>query len=289
MSFDIEFDLIRLGCAFFAGVLFSISGSFTQLVSENDLASPSTFGFDALAILFLMINYLIVSFGISNEYILFFSLIFCVFFLFLLKNIKLLRKIKTKELILIGLAFNLLVGSIFSVIQFLFIALNFQFPTDLWFGGFRFAQSHHFITLAISSIVLYSFILKERKYLALMSISKKLAGSVSLRSKSMGLLMIMLSLMITVLLVSYFGVFSFVALIFPHILRQIPFFKSSFRREIIYGPVLGGVLLMLLDLFSLSFVVLGAEVPTGMLSSIAGSFIFIFLLIKSQYKGFAKY
>jgi iron complex transport system permease protein len=291
LNFSFEFDLLRFLCAFLCGALFSLTGSFTQLVSENDLASPSTFGFDAFAVLILMGALLADSFGYTNLFL----AVTCIFFIvvgFILKQgdfLKRLEAIPIKNVILIGLGFNLLIGAVFSIIQFLLIALNFQFPANIWFGGFRFVQTHSLIMLSFFILLTYIFIYKKKSTLLLMSVGKKFSQAQGAQPQKVSLILILLSLIITVYIVFEFGVFSFLALIFPHMLRQLSFFKSSFEREILYGPVVMGSFLAVLDLLTLSLTFLGAEIPVGMLSSIVGSLVFMILLIKSNIKDFAKY
>jgi ABC-type Fe3+-siderophore transport system permease subunit len=60
------------------------------------------------------------------------------------------------------------------------------------------------------------------------------------------------------------------------------------RAELSYGSLLGGVMLALLDSLSLNFPFYGAELPVGMISSVLGSFVLIFLLSRNYFKSLQK-
>ncbi len=120
----------RLVCAFLSAVIISQTGSLTQLTSRNMLASPSTLGVDGLSVVWLLIVYSLSLFfhfelsPVSTFMIgLPFFLIIGVFFSNLIPS-----STKMEKLIFVGLTFNLLIGAIFSLCQFLFQALNLPFP-----------------------------------------------------------------------------------------------------------------------------------------------------------------
>ncbi len=54
-----DYFLVRMMCSFMVGVLLSQAGSLVQLGTRNILASPSTLGFDGLAVLWLLIFHLV--------------------------------------------------------------------------------------------------------------------------------------------------------------------------------------------------------------------------------------
>ena len=111
-----DYLIIRMGCSFLTGAIISQTGSFIQISTRNILASPSTLGFDGLAVLWCLIFHsLAVLFFPQSSIIL--SLIIG-FPFFLLLGLYFSRFIKGREkferIILLGLTFNLVVGAIFS-------------------------------------------------------------------------------------------------------------------------------------------------------------------------------
>ena len=287
-----ELEWMRVLLAFFCGYFLALSGSLTQIVSQNNLASPSTLGFDGLAV----ITTLLAQFGISAagisipiehlSFCIFIGIFSVIFFLSYRKKIDTNQKVfassNIQVVILLGLGFNLLVGAVFSVVQFLFMAMNMDFPTGIWFGNFRYYDIWFLVIFTgifvVSHIVKYSL----GKHLRVMSIGSEFALGMGVKVQDVQKLSFLLSLFLTGTVISYFGVFSFLGLIFPHILRSLPIFKYNMKNEIYYGPYLSGVFLSVLDILCFEFDIYGAELPVGMVSSVLGALLLILLLVKSK-------
>lgn len=288
MEFDfLSIEPLRLFIAFFVGYFLTVSGSLSQIVTNNKLASSSTLGFDGVGVLVVLVAQFCLTFykvDIALEHLSF--LIFFVFFVacsYVVYNAKKndfqfdIRK-KMQSIILMGLGFNLFVGGLFSVIQFLFLSINYEFPTGLWFGNFKFYTESTVIVYLFSFFVTLFFINRLSKKLAFLSLGNDFAKGLDLDIEGLVRSALLLSLFLTGLIISYFGVFSFVGLIFPHILRMFKFFKYSIRNELVFGPIFSGAVLSGIDLICYHFTFFGAEVPVGMVCSVVGSFVLLLLL-----------
>lgn len=282
-----EYEIYRGLFAFLCGHFLCLSGSLTQITANNHLASPSTLGFDGLGALAVIV-----------AQVFFFSILpgalepkaFIVFLIFMVLGSVVLRKfIKGKGLgldvgflILLGLAFNLFVGAIFSIVQFLFMALNFEFPTGLWFGGFRFFETWWLWPFMVAFVIAILVVKRNAGRLRLMSLGSDLALGRGVDVKRAQLESLILSLALTGLVISFFGVFSFLGLIFPHVLRSFSRYRSNMRTELYEGPILAGVGLFALDAICLRLTYRGAEFPAGMVSSVGGAMLLIALLLRSR-------
>jgi ABC-type Fe3+-siderophore transport system permease subunit len=80
----------------------------------------------------------------------------------------------------------------------------------------------------------------------------------------------------THLVVSQFGVFSFMGLILPPLLRNLSKSKN-FQFEITWGACLSGLIFAVLDLGCYFITFDGAEFPVGLFSSLIGSFVLLIL------------
>lgn len=286
----IEIDLMRALFAFFCGYFLTLSGSLTQTVANNSLASPSTLGFDALAALCVILaqgSIVLLKIPAPLEYLSF--AVFAAFFLFIAamfsrNNFSSARvfSLDVKYLILLGLAFNLFVGAVFAVIQFMFMALNYDFPSGLWFGNFRFYHEGSLILFSLFFIAVQFGIAKFGSSLRLLSLGEDMALGLGVDVKKTQKVCLLASLFMTGLVISFFGVFSFLSLIIPHMLRSFSVFKRNMKNELMLGAPLGGAVLAVLDYLCFRFDYLGAELPAGMVSSVAGAFLLIVLLWKSQ-------
>lgn len=286
--FDV--DWLRFICAFITGCLITQSGSFIQGVTQNPLASPATLGFQAIIVLLiLIINSLGISFKLEYLSVLVGLIIFGFTFVAFGKRKD--QKIYSNQIsqsiekyILLGLGINLLVGAVFAIWHFFFMAMNREFPSQIWFGHFRYVDQMTTIILMVSFIGLNVFQFRYIKKLQLLSLGDDffigLGEDIGLVQKRV----IQIVYLQTLIIVSMFGVFSFAALIIPLILRKFVFFASSTFREVIYGGLIGGAFFSLLDVFCYNVIFYGAELPVGMLSSTIGAIVMVLLLIRQNLK-----
>lgn len=285
-------DIVRFITSFIGGAFLTMAGSITQLIGGNVLASPSTLGMNALAVVFVMLSYFIP--GLSDflggpewcSLILFH--IGMMIFLFLLKDDR--KKIMTEiwsgegmaKVLIFGLAFNLFIGAIFSIIQFLFMAYNLDFPSGLWFGSFKQVRMDFLYFLIPLFVFCFILLKKMSLHLSLLNFGSEFAYGLNINALRIQKKAFILALYLSGVVISFFGVFSFLGLVFPHLLRQVSFFKNNMENELLFGPVICGLFLAVLDQLTYVFLIEGAEVPVGMLSGIIGTFFLMAHLVKSR-------
>jgi iron complex transport system permease protein len=280
-----EIDIVRLLIAFLCGYFLTVSGSLAQIVTNNKLASSSTLGFDGVGVLVILLAQFFITFlgfryPIEHLSFFFFLILFMPICLISLKTFK--QNLNLSKIILIGLGFNLFVGGIFSIIQFLFLAINFEFPTGIWFGNFKFYDDNVLWLFSSIFIIVFALVKKLSANLAILSLGSSFAEGLGIRTAKISKIALLLSFFLTGLVVSYFGVFSFIGLIFPHILRSFNFFKFDMKRELIIGPLCTGAVLSGLDFVCFQVPFYGAEIPVGMVCSVVGSFVLLLLLTKKS-------
>jgi len=286
----IDFEITRLVLAFICGYFLTISGSLSQLVSNNSLASPSTLGMDGAAVLLVLLSQLLVLTNLELPALEWFNLIFVIIASFVLYFVLQGRKQKNiftsgmdiKRVILFGLAFNLFIGAIFSIIQFLFMALNFDFPSGLWFGSIKQYEVTYLWPFGVSFCVTFLLVLKISPKISLLNLGNEFATGLGINVFRVQIISLMVAFFLNALVISFFGVFSFLGLIFPHILRSFKVFNKSMSKELLYGPLLCATIFAIIDLLCFNFVLYGAELPVGMVSSVIGAFFLIFLVLRSK-------
>ena len=275
-----DYLIIRLFSSFFVGVLLSQSGSLIQLGTRNILSSPSTLGFDGLAVLWLLIFhsvslYLNLSYPVEWTFLLGMPLFILLGLLFpqFLKG-----KLKFERIILLGITFNLFVGAIFSLWQFLFMAFNLPFPVELWFGHFRFASSVSLgILLGTELLVLVGMRFFYRD-LKMFSIGPIMGLNWGLNEKRLFQFIFIVVAVSTLVVVNLFGAFSFLGLVFPLLARKMWFQKRDLAGEFFIGPVFNGFCLMVVDALCYFNPILGAEVPVGLIVTGIGAVSLILIL-----------
>ncbi len=282
MTFALPME--RFICAFFVGALLSLAGSLSQWATESELASPSTLGLDALAVLIVLIGQILawtifpdlnLSFVSGGIGLLCSVLIYYLPWQKLIKSR--LRLNFNRSLILMGLSLNLCIGSVFALMHFLSMSFGLDFPNDLWFGQIHTPNSTEIQMIILYLILIFILVYRLRAKLKIFPIGNNLIRTLGIDLMPLYRSILVVIFLATNLVVSQFGVFSFMGLIFPPIWRALPWFKNQIKAEIIWGPVFGGVLFGLLDLACYNFTFDGAEVPVGLLSSLIGSMALLYL------------
>ncbi len=280
-----DYLVMRSLCSFFCGTILSQTGSLIQLSTRNVLASPSTLGFDGIAVMWVLVFHSLSLYfntetlGISS--LLFTGLIPFIFLgLFFSKLIK--GKEKFERLILFGLTFNLLVGTVFYLWQFLFLAFNLPFPVELWFGHFRFVSFPSLAYLILAEAFLLLGLYIKKKDLLLFSLGPGISRHWQLNERSLFQFVFVAVVLGTFIVISLFGAFSFLGLIFPTIARRLWFRRWGLQGEILLGSVLNGIALMGVDLLCYFNPIFGAEIPVGLIVTAVGALSLILLLWKSH-------
>lgn len=280
-----DYFIIRMICSLLVGILLSQAGSLIQLGTRNILSSPSTLGFDGLSILWLLIFhsvslFLNLNYPIEWTFLLGIPLFVLLGFQFpkFLKG-----KSKFEKIILLGITFNLFVGAIFSLWQFLFMAYNLPFPVELWFGHFRFASSASLLILVMIEVCVLLGMKYFWKDLKMFSIGPMMSVNWGLDEKRLFKFIFVAVALITLIVINLFGAFTFLGLIFPIIARKLWFKKFDLAGEFIYGSLLSGFALMLIDSLCYYFPIYGAEVPVGLLVTGIGA-VSLISILWSNYK-----
>lgn len=279
-----ELDFLRIVFAFICGHAICLSGSLTQIVTSNSLASPSTLGFDGLVVLVLLVAHFFTTFVFEfslgfTSYAFFLSLILIGAAFTKLRPLNQ-GQLKMNQVILMGLGFNLLIGAVFAVVQFLFMAMNYQFPSGLWFGNFRAAGIEILWVLAPTLGIALAGSWSLAKSLGLINVDTTIAQSLGVDVGRTQKKALVLALFLTGSTICFFGVFSFLGLILPHLMRNISWFRGKIRNELLYAPIVAGTLLSILDQLCYNFTFYGAELPVGMVSSVLGSLLLVLIVMK---------
>lgn len=281
-----DYLILRLLSSFLVGVLLSQSGSLIQLSTRNILSSPSTLGFDGLAVLWLLLFHSLALYFNLNNSLDWTFLIGIPLFTFLggLFPYFLAGKTKFERIILLGLTFNLLVGAIFSLWQFLFMAFNLPFPIELWFGHFRFTSELSLFILIITEILILFGLKLFSSDLKLFSLGPMISSNWGLDEKKIFRFIFVVVAVSTLVVINLFGAFSFLGLIFPIIARKMWFRKKDLQGELIFGALFNGLSLMTIDFLCYMNPVHGAEVPVGLLVTAIGAVSLIVILWTSSKK-----
>ncbi|MEO6347168.1 MAG: iron ABC transporter permease [Aquaticitalea sp.] len=136
------------------------------------------------------------------------------------------------------------------------------------------------LVVGISTSVCVLLALRYAKQLNALMIGEEEAQFLGVDIKKLKWKVLGINVVMVAVATAFVGVISFVGLIVPHLLRILK--GSDNRFLIINSAVLGGLLLCVADLLS-RMLLRPAELPIGIVTSIVGVPIFIFLLKKKNY------
>lgn len=277
-----EFDIARLLSALAAGALLSFAGSLVQLTSRNELASPSTLGMDGAAVLMVMLAYGLEGLGLSlgnladTSFLL--GYVLSLLLWLIIKKTKWRSTGDFRVILLLGLSVNLFVGSLFAVMQFMAMAFNREFPEQLWFGRL---QTLSALGWGISILVwgpLVGFVFYYRRSWKALLLGVGQCRGLGIPVDKMIRGSLLLAFISTLWVVTQFGVFSFLGLLAPLLLRQLPRYRGVPWREMTDGALVAGVFFAALDHACFNVTFHGAEIPVGLPSALFGAAALVGLL-----------
>ena len=281
--------LPRILSAILAGAALSLSGTIMQIILRNPLGSPFTLGVSQAAA--FGAAFAIVIFGAAGTqnseslisakalpYTITFSAflwsMICTGLVLMIAG----RKGAGPEImVLAGIA----AGSLFSAgtTAFQYVADDVELSSIIFwtFGDIgRSSWPEFLILLLIFVPSLMFFIYNLWAYAALESGDEN-AKSMGVRVGILRMLSMTVASLLTAVTVSFFGIIAFVGLVVPHITRRIIAVEE--RQVILISAITGALFLLLADTLS-RIIISPVILPVGIITSIVGAPLFIYLLLK---------
>jgi len=283
MTWDWEFT--RLLWAMIAGMVLAHTGSLVQLTSRNEMASPSTLGMDGLAVAVVLMLY-----GVQTTFSLSFTLeelglaaviVIGVLLRFLPARLVPYQGTRGQDfrfMLLLGLSINLLVGTAFAVMQFLAMAFDREFPDQLWFGRIETLGPGQMFGSFIVMLALMLVGYRHRLQWKALLLGTGWCHGLGIPIQKIAKDALWIAFVGNLWVITQFGAFSFLGLLFPVLLRQMPRYQGHPWRELTEGAIVSGILFALLDHACFNFTFHGAEIPVGLPASLLGSAILVILL-----------
>jgi iron complex transport system permease protein len=282
--------LVRILGALLAGAGLAVAGVVMQCILRNPLASPFTLGISSaaafgasFAIIFLGAGSSMTSIvSINNPYV----TTICAFLFSLLATgaILLLTKVtrvSAETMILAGVAISVMFSAGLSFMQY--IATDSQLGNIVaWtFGDLGKAtwSWNALIILVFLPVALY-FFYKRWDYNAL-DAGEDTAKGLGVNTERERIVGMILTSVLSAFIVSFFGIIAFIGLLGPHIARMI--IGSDHRYLIPLSIILGAIILIIADGVG-QVILYPSVIPVGIITSMLGGPLFIYLLIRSYRK-----
>jgi len=293
----VNLRLPRIIAALLSGMALSVSGVVMQSILRNPLGSPFTLGISNAAAFGAAFAVILLGAGntysnssdsvlITNPYLITISaFLWSLSASFLILLVARKRGATPENMILTGIIASALFTALTSGLQYIaddiqLAAIVFWTFGDLSKGGWK----ELLIQASVIFPALAYFFYNRWNYNALDSGDEAAHGLganlYDLRLKGM-----VLTSLVTAAVVSFYGIIAFVGLVVPHIVRRI---IGSNERFLIPGAALTGAAFLLACDILARIIISPVVLPVGILTSLVGAPLFIFLLVKgigsSQWK-----
>ncbi|MFO8020011.1 MAG: iron ABC transporter permease [Promethearchaeia archaeon] len=285
----------RVLSGLFAGIALSLAGCVMQCILRNPLGSPFTLGISQAAVFGVAFAVIILGAGsvhsaasdavlLNNPFIVtisaFVACLLCTTMILLLIKFK---NARPETLILMGV----ILGSLFNAltIGLEYFADEIQLASIVFwtFGDLsRSTWSDFFLIIAIVIPALLFFIGNAWNYNVL-NAGDETAESLGVNTERIRILGMIVACLTIAVIVSFFGIISFVGLIVPHIVRKIIGGDEKFL--IPASALFGGFFLLIADTLART-IISPIVLPVGVLTSFLGAPMFLYLLIKKEERGF---
>jgi len=275
----LQIRLPRILAATIIGASLSVSGAAYQGLFRNPMVSPDILGVSAGASFGAALALIAAKSVVITQFSSFFFGMLAVGSTYLIGFFFAKRSTPILVMILCGIIIGTLFNSFVSIIKLLADANNTLPAITFWMMG-------SLATISITDVIVASVpmltgmigIMALRWNLNVMAFGEEEARSLGVRTSVMQFAIICCATLMTAAAVSISGVISLVGLIVPHLARLIvgPNYKYLIPASLILGA---SFLLCVDDLIRVLFV---TEIPTGIVTSIIGAPIFLYLLFNAR-------
>ena len=273
--------LPRVICAALSGAALSLSGAAMQGLLKNPLADGSTLGVSSGASLgaVIAIAFSLRFPGLAMASTTAMAILFAFLSLLIILALtyKLDGSLSTNTIILIGVIFSMFMSSLLSIVVTL--APEKLRSITFWTMGSLQSASYTDVLLLLGATVIFGgIILAHARELNAFAIGEENARHIGVDVKRVKLLILITVSGLIGICVSVAGTIGFVGLVTPHMVRLL---VGPNHRRLLSASVFGGaVFLMLADLAART-VLSPRELPIGVVTSLVGAVVFIFIFYRS--------
>ncbi len=273
--------LPRLLTALLLGVSLAASGTVFQMLFGNPLVEPGFLGVSQGAA--FGAAFCIVFLGGVAVYVQGMAAFFALGGLAL--SYLLGRKIRyggwVLRLVLAGIAVSALFSAGLGVLKYIADPLRQLQEITFWLlGGLSSITWKQLISILPATLLGLLVVYLLRWRLNLLALSEETAFSMGAAPKRERILLLTAAVLPTAAVISVAGMVGWIGLIMPHIARRL--FGSDTRNTLPASMLLGGIFAILCD--DLSRTLLPGEIPLGILTSLLGALVFVFLMISHGVK-----
>ncbi|MBY0086967.1 MULTISPECIES: FecCD family ABC transporter permease [Brevibacillus] len=273
-----QFRLPRIVIAILVGAALAVAGAIMQGLVRNPLASPDILGVSGGASVFA-VGFLILFETVSIKWLPPIAFLGATLTTFLLYALSWKKGVTPLRLVMIGVGIKIAAGAIVTML-IMFSPFLLQNKALLWLTGSIYGVDWNDVFMILPwvvGLILVAGFLARR--VNIQQLGDDLATSLGSSLQLDRFLLLMICAALTGTAVSVGGDISFVALLAPHIAKQM--IGPSFGGAMTLSAFLGAIIVLLADLIArMAFSPI--EVPVGVFTSAIGAPFFIYLLYKNR-------
>ncbi|GED59516.1 iron ABC transporter permease [Brevibacillus formosus] len=273
-----QFRLPRIVIAILVGAALAVAGAIMQGLVRNPLASPDILGVSGGASVFA-VGFLILFETASIKWLPPSAFLGATLTTFLLYALSWKKGVTPLRLVMIGVGIKIAAGAIVTML-IMFSPFLLQNKALLWLAGSIYGVDWNDVFMILPwvvGLILVAGFLARR--VNIQQLGDDLATSLGSSLQLDRFLLLMICAALTGTAVSVGGDISFVALLAPHIAKQL--IGPSFGGAMTLSAFLGAIIVLLADLIGrMAFSPI--EVPVGVFTSAIGAPFFIYLLYKNR-------
>ncbi len=275
----IKVRLPRIIASLLIGSALSAAGASYQGIFKNPMVSPSLLGVSSGAGFGAGIAILLgLGAGMIQGMAFIFGLV-AVGAVYIMSHIVSRRMDRTLTLILTGVVISSAFTSLISLIKYVGDPYDDLPAITFWLlGSVADVRLKDIVYVAVPVVIGLIGLYLMRWKINIMTLDEEEAMSLGVDTTKFRGIVVVLSTVITAAAVSISGMISWVGLIVPHIARMIV--GTDYKRLMPASILLGASFMLVLD--NISRAMLSTEIPLGILTSLVGTPLFLYLMVKGK-------
>lgn len=264
------------------GAALGLAGIETQTILNNPLASPFTLGVSALATLGASLAIVVapvIPFLPDNAILPAMALVFALAGGALILAFTKLTGGTRESVVLFGIALVFLANALTAALQYVASAEAVQAIVFWTIGNLTKVGWNELIIVSVVFVCVLPFSLRHVWLLTLLRGGEAQAKSLGLNVSRLRTMVIFRVSILAAFSVCFVGAIGFVGLVGPHIARML---LGEDHRFLVPGSILCGALILSLASFLSKALIPGIIIPVGILTSVIGVPIFLFLIAKQR-------
>lgn len=271
--------LPRIVLAILGGASLASAGFVFQMLFANPLVEPGFLGVSQGAA--FGAAFVIVFFGATSLLVQLSATLFALLALFLSYYIA--KKFRfggwILRLVLSGIAVGAIFSSLLSVVKVLADPMTSLAEITFWMmGGLYNSSWDKALTVAPIMMICLTILFLLRWRINLLSLPDRTGHTLGIKVARERILLLFIATVATTAIISVAGLISWVGLIIPHLSRRL--FTSDSRYALGGSMVMGALFLLVSD--TIGRTLLPSEIPLGIITSLFGAILFIFILSSKQ-------